>query len=303
VDKGTFHADMVGDWVEVNGEIVGRGYLRTPGRKGRTFVFNYFDFAEAREHLFNTMTSAQHLHSSVQRYEEGLVAYFKENLQSSVLGRRSTKSRRGLRSDLSYVDFDQWEGALNIYSALGIRSLRSWLVLQGYSKDAERVVLNDLQRTLSHTVPGSEPITSTTGPRSLAAWALYEKAQKLKAGGLSYKETVNLLAREADILPKEVKDIIGTSSEWLQGVFDYGLEPLHPDEAEAIQSQKDREFEEETQRIYSAVVAKQDPIRNRFVSGQINLVGAIDELMETGMDYSDAEEIANSWLPKSLFES
>jgi hypothetical protein len=163
--------------------------------------------------------------------------------------------------------------------------------------------MGDLQRTLFHTVPGSEPITSTIGPRSLAAWSLYEKAQKLKAGGLSYKETVNLLAREVDILPKEVKDIIGTSSEWAQGVFDYGLEPLHPDEAEAIQSQKDREFEEETWQIYSAVVAKQDPIRSRFVSGQINLVGAIDELMELGMGYEEAEEIANSWLPKSLFES
>jgi hypothetical protein len=81
------------------------------------------------------------------------------------------------------------------------------------------------------------------------------------------------------------------------------LEPLHKDEAEAIQSQKDREFEEETWQIYSAVVAKQDPVKSRFLSGQINIVGAIDELMESGMDYADAEEIANSWLPKSLFES
>jgi hypothetical protein len=30
-------------------------------------------------------------------------------------------------------------------------------------------------------------------------------------------------------------------------------------------------------------------------------MGAIDELMETGMIWEEAEEIANSWLPKSLF--
>jgi hypothetical protein len=298
VEKGTFHADMVGDWVEVNGEVVGRGYSRTPGRKGRTFVFNYFDFKEAREHIFNTMSTAPYFYESIRKYEEGPVAYFKEGLQKAVSGVRSaTKSRRGLRSDLTYADFDQWRGAVNIYCSLGVPSLRSWMRFQGYSQDAQETVLGDLNRTLARTVPGSEPITSSTGPRTLAAWALYEKAQKLKAGGLSYKETVNLLAREADILPKEVKDIIGTSQEWFDGAYDYGLEPLHPDEAAEIQSQADRDFSRETQQIYASVVAKQDPVKDQFLSGQINLLGAIDELVASGMDYEEAEELANSWLP------
>jgi hypothetical protein len=127
---------------------------------------------------------------------------------------------------------------------------------------------------------------------------LYEKAQKLKAGGLTYKETVSLLAKEAGVLPKEVKDIIGTSSEWLDGVFDYGLEPLHPDEEEMVKSKADRAFSEETRRIYASVVAKQDPIKEQFLSGQINLIGAIDELAASGMDYEEAEEVARGWLPK-----
>jgi hypothetical protein len=199
---------------------------------------------------------------------------------------------------MSYVDFDQWQGALAIYSSLGVGSLRSWMHLQGYSQSAQDEVLRDIKQTMASTVPGSERITSSVGPRTLAAWALYEKAQKLKAGGLSYKETVNLLAREADILPKEVKDIIGTSQEWFDGAYDYGLEPLHPDEAAGIQSQADRDFSRETQQIYASVVAKMDPVKNRFLSGQINLVGAIDELLESGLDYEEAEEVANSWLPK-----
>jgi hypothetical protein len=78
-------------------------------------------------------------------------------------------------------------------------------------------------------------VSQSTGPRSLAAWRLYEKAQKFKAGGLSYKETVDILAKESDISSREVKDIIGTSEEWRQGIYDEGLSPLHQEE-EIIES-------------------------------------------------------------------
>jgi hypothetical protein len=213
---------------------------------------------------------------------------------SSQVVRPFVRSRRGIKSKLGFVGFDQWKGAMFVYSSLGDRSLRSWLALLGYDDSAQDVVSRLVRERFAKT---PELLASAMGPRTLAAWRLYEISQKLKEGGLSYKETVAMMAKEADISPKEVKDIIGTSEEWREGVFDFGLEPLHPDEAEAIRSQRDRGFAGETERIYSAVVARQDPVKNQFLSGQINLVEAIDEMVAAGLDYEEAEEIANSWLP------
>jgi hypothetical protein len=263
--------------------------------KGKKFKFQFsnFSFLELGESDVWTRSSLSPIRGSMVAVSAD--AYRRKLLSSGL--RSHTKSRRGVKSELNFWDFDQWLGANNVYSSLGRGSLLNWMVFQGYSEDAYNEVLASLNRTLAGRVPGSQPITSSAGPRSLAAWSLDEKAQKLKAGGLTYKETGNLLAKEAGVLPKEVKDIIGTSSEWWDGVFDYGLEPLHQDEEAAIQSQRDRAFEKETEQIYSAVVAKQDPIKEQFLSGQINLMGAIDELVASGMDYDEAEEVANSWLP------
>jgi hypothetical protein len=209
----------------------------------------------------------------------------------------NSRSRRGIKGELTLSNFDQWYEAMMIYSGLGRESLLNWMGLQSYDDSAKSYVLNSVKSYAAEYSLG-EGVNSSTGPRTLAAWRLYEISQKLKEGGLSYKETVAMMAKEAEISPKEVKDIIGTSEEWREGVFDYGLEPLHQDEAEFVQSRMDREIAEETERILSAVVARQDPIKDQFLSGQINLVEAIDEMVAAGLDYEEARAIADTWLPQ-----
>jgi DNA-binding ferritin-like protein len=47
--------------------------------------------------------------------------------------------------------------------------------------------------------------------------------------------------------------------------------------------------------ITSSVVAKQDSIQSQLLSGQITELDAIDGLIESGMDYDDAEKLVSSW--------
>jgi hypothetical protein len=127
-------------------------------------------------------------------------------------------------------------------------------------------------------------VASSAGPSSLQGWKLYERSQKMKMGGFSYKETVDVLSKDAGITPKRVKDIIGTSAEWSEGIFDRGLAPLNePEDAEGP--------------IHSSVVAREDSIKSQYMSGQITKLEAIDRMDdEFGLDYDEADEIIRSWL-------
>jgi hypothetical protein len=48
--------------------------------------------------------------------------------------------------------------------------------------------------------------------------------------------------------------------------------------------------------IQSAVVAKPDPIHERWLSGEIASLEAIDELVESGMDFKEADKLVTTWI-------
>jgi hypothetical protein len=179
-----------------------------------------------------------------------------------------------------------------VYSQLGRGSLIDWLELQRFDDSAQSFVVSEVETMMSKH-PGAL-VASATGPRSLEAWRLYEVAQKLKAGGLSYKETVNMLAKESGVPHKEVKDIIGTSEEWREGVFDYGLEPLHQDEKEELLSKLKREYAGEGEPVFSGV-SQRGAIRDRFISGQISQLDAIDGLVSSGVGPEEARKLVEDW--------
>jgi hypothetical protein len=48
--------------------------------------------------------------------------------------------------------------------------------------------------------------------------------------------------------------------------------------------------------VASSVVAKPDPLHQRWLAGDVTAVEAIDEMVESGMDMSEADEIVNGWI-------
>lgn len=86
----------------------------------------------------------------------------------------------------------------------------------------------------------TKEITSSSGPHTLAEWKLYERAKKMHDGNFSYRDAVGILARDAGLLPKQVKDIIGTSDEWRLGYYDDGLRPLGEFVQEEVKKRSER---------------------------------------------------------------
>jgi hypothetical protein len=48
--------------------------------------------------------------------------------------------------------------------------------------------------------------------------------------------------------------------------------------------------------IRSGVVAKPDTIHERWLSGEIASLEAIDELVESGMDFKEADKLVTTWI-------
>jgi hypothetical protein len=48
--------------------------------------------------------------------------------------------------------------------------------------------------------------------------------------------------------------------------------------------------------VSSSVVAKQDSVYDQFISGQINALESIDELVASGMDYEEADHVVQGWI-------
>jgi hypothetical protein len=44
------------------------------------------------------------------------------------------------------------------------------------------------------------------------------------------------------------------------------------------------------------VVAKPDSIHDRWLSGEIASLEAIDELVESGMDFQEADKLVTTWI-------
>jgi hypothetical protein len=283
--------------------------------EGETFayscVFRYpVDFTTLRvPSLPHALMSRMALYSSLtQEWKEtgkvdlrvnpivklGLGVSMKSSYQFSegVVFRPFVQSRRELHSRLPTSKFDQWKGAYMIYSQLGRGSLIDWLELQRFDDLAQSFVVSEVETMMSKHPDAL--IASATGPRSLEAWRLYEVAQKLKAGGLSYKETVNMLAKESGVPHKEIKDIIGTSEEWREGVFDYGLEPLHQDEKEELMSKLEREYIGEGEPVFSGV-SQRGAIHDQFLSGEISPLAAVDALVSSGVDRKEAVFMVQGW--------
>jgi len=109
----------------------------------------------------------------------------------------------------------------NDYITSGMASIKVQQYFGMSTDDAENLV-----KYWNHN---SDVLHSSAGPRTLQEWRLYERAKKMHDGGFSYRDAVGILARDVGVMPKRVKEVIGTSEEWNLGYFDDGLAPLNPE--------------------------------------------------------------------------
>ena len=196
-EKSRFQASMLDEWVETSWGVSRGKSTLVRGPAGRSFTF-----------------------SSCGEYEDnfiGFPAFAKPAFMNTISQfahpeRRPTIRQRFLMSG----------GPDKLYGKHAVMALREL-----------GMDLGSISSIISHWAVSKE-VASAVGPRTLAEWKLYERANKMREGGFSYRDAVGILARDAGVMPKRVKDIIGTSEEWRLGYYDDGLKPLSPELEEMV---------------------------------------------------------------------